>query len=91
MATATRTGECLFVTILLYIFNKEIKTRHNDYFCISLKIIHTLRMLLILTIKSKIFPKCAVTREANGETHSHSKHFQTISLDVMEPTAPSVG
>ena len=67
MATATRTGEFLFVTILLYIFNKEIKTRHNDYFCISLKIIHTLRMLLILTIKSTIFPKRTVIREANGD------------------------
>ena len=58
MATVTKAGE--------YLFNKEIQTRQNNYYCTSFKTINALRMLLILSIYSKIFPKRTVIREANG-------------------------
>ena len=66
MATGTETGECL--SLFYYLFNKEIKTRHDDYYCTSLKTINSLRMPLILSIKSKIYPKRTVIREANEDT-----------------------
>ena len=45
-----------------------MKTRNDDYYCTSLKTINRLRMPLILSIKSKIYPKRIVIREANEDT-----------------------
>ena len=42
------------LSLFYYLFNKEIENRRNNYYCTLITTINTLRMLLILSIKSTL-------------------------------------